>query len=79
MALSETPCQERVIPEPTKENTVGGGGADRPPGEANGGQAGAASKPVRNQVKYGLKTSISISYINTPVQTGSQAGESDGR
>lgn len=37
-----------------------------PQGEAIGGQAGAAAKPVRHQVKYGLKTSISISYINTP-------------
>lgn len=65
-ALSETLGQEHVISEPTKENTVGGGRADRPPGKDIGGQAGAASKPVRHQVKYSLKTFISISYINTP-------------
>lgn len=36
-------------------------------------------EPVRHQVKYSLKTSISISYINIPVQTGSQAGEREGK
>lgn len=69
------------ISEPTKENTVGGGGrADGPQaGPSEGRQAGAAEEPVRHQVKYGLKASISISYINTLVQTGSRAGEREGR
>lgn len=39
----------------------------------------AAAEPVRHQVKYSLKASISISYINIPVQTGSQAGEREGK
>lgn len=76
--FQKQPCQEQSISEPTKENTGEEGEQTGPQARPLEGRQ-AAAEPVRHQVKYSLKTSISISYINIPVQTGSQAGEREGK